>query len=335
MLNRRNLEKALLLELFSEKINIMIRKKSDYIKTFDGKNNHLIHWFDDEKEPLFVVHIVHGMAEYADRYDHFARFLCSNGITVFANDHRGHGFTQTDGKLGFFEISDGWNYVVKDLKTIEESIKEKYPTIPYIMLGHSMGSFLARTFAIKYPKELDALILSGTGFHPGKILGIGKSIAYIQKALFKATSPSYLLNYLTFGSYNKTYKNKKTKFDFLSRDESVVKKYIEDPLCGFVCPNSFFIDLINGLDFIHEIENVEKMNKSLPILLAFGSEDPVGNFGKGVEEVNQMFLNQGIKRVQVKIYKEARHEIINEINKEEVYNDLLNWIYEIFSKSLT
>lgn len=308
----------------------MIRKKSDYIKTFDGKNNHLIHWFDEEKEPKVIVHIVHGMAEYADRYDDFARFLCSHGMTVFANDHRGHGFTQTDGKLGFFESSDGWNYVVKDLKTIEELIKEKYPNIPYVMLGHSMGSFLARTFVIKYSDAVNALILSGTGFHPGKISGIGKSIAYIQKALFKATSPSHLLNYLTFGSYNKTYKNRKTKFDFLSRDEAVVKKYIDDPLCGFVCPNSFFIDLIDGLDFIHDTENLHKMNKSLPVLLISGSDDPVGDYGKGVDKVEQMFISHELKRVDKIIYPEARHELINEINKQEVYKDLLNWIFKIF-----
>ncbi len=308
----------------------MIRKKSDYIKTFDGKNNHLIHWFEEEKEPQLIIHIVHGMAEYADRYDDFARFLCSHGISVFANDHRGHGFTQTDGKLGFFDTSDGWNYVVKDLKTIEESIKEKHPNIPYVMLGHSMGSFLARTFAIKYPEALNALILSGTGCHPGKISSFGKSIAYVQKALFKATSPSYLLNYLTFGSYNKTYKNRKTKFDFLSRDEAIVKKYIDDPLCGFVCPNSFFIDLINGLDFIHANENINKMNKSLPILLASGSDDPVGNYGKGVMEVKQLFESQGLTKVQIKIYEDARHEIINELNKQEVYKDLLTWIFETF-----
>lgn len=312
----------------------MIRKKSDYVKTFDGKNNHLIKWFDDEKEPKLIVHIVHGMAEYGDRYDHFARFLCAHDIVVYANDHRGHGFTQTDGKLGFFDNSDGWYFVVKDLKTVQEEIKEKHPSLPYVMLGHSMGSFLARTFAIRYPNILDALILSGTGSHPGKIANVGKTLAVIQKAIFKANSPSYLLNYLTFGSYNKTYRNRKTKFDFLSRDEAVVEKYINDPLCGFVCPNSFFIDLINGLDFIHDPTNVKKMKSNLPILIASGSDDPVGNFGKGVKEVQQLFLKNGIQKVDLKLYSEARHEILNEINKEEVYKDLLTWIFNIFPNLL-
>ncbi len=310
----------------------MIKKKSDFIRSFDGKNLHLINWYNEEEKPKAIVHIVHGMAEYADRYDHFAQFLAPHGMTVYANDHRGHGFTQTDGKLGFFDAHDGWTYVVKDLKTISEHIKEHHPGIPYILLGHSMGSFMSRTFVIKYPMEADALILSGTAFHPGKIANVGKFIARFLKLVFKAHSPSYLLNYVTFGNYNKTYKNAKTNFDFLSRDPELVQKYKSDDLCGFICPNSFFIDLLSGIDYIHQAENIRKMNPNLPLFLVAGTDDPVGDYGKGVEKVYQLFQQEKMMNVSMKLYPEARHEILNEINKSEVYNDLLNWIYERFPK---
>lgn len=326
------LEKEPRLELFYEKNKKMIKRKSDFIRSFDGKNLHLTQWFKEDTKPKAILHIAHGMAEYGERYDHFARFMVDHGFVVYANDHRGHGFTQTDGKLGFFEANDGWTYVVKDLKTISEHIKQNHSDVPYIMLGHSMGSFLSRTFAIKYPEELDALILSGTAFHPGKMGKAGKVIANIQKIIFKAHSPSNLLNFLTFGHYNKAYKNPKTKFDFLSRDSEVVQKYIEDDLCGFICPNSFFIDLINGLDFIHQPENIRHMKPKLPILLLAGTADPVGDFGKGVEKVFNLFQQENMTDVSLKLYPEARHEILNEINKTEVYKDLLNWIYEKFPK---
>jgi alpha-beta hydrolase superfamily lysophospholipase len=310
----------------------MIKKKSDFVKSFDGKNLHLLQWKHTDEPPKAVLHIVHGMAEYADRYDDFARFMTENGFVVYANDHRGHGFTQTDGKLGFFDANDGWTLVVKDIKTISDYIKEQHPDIPYIILGHSMGSFISRTFVIKYPNVANALILSGTAYHPGKIAKVGKTIASIQKILFKAHSPSYLLNYLTFGSYTKKYKNVKTKFDFLSRDPEIVRKYIHDDLCGFICPNSFFIDLLNGLDFIHDENNIRKMNLDTPILLAAGKDDPVGEYGKGVEKVFEMFKKININNLDIILYPEARHEIINELNKMEVYNDLLKWITHKFPK---
>ncbi|NCB14511.1 MAG: alpha/beta hydrolase, partial [Erysipelotrichia bacterium] len=195
-----------------------------------------------------------------------------------------------------------------------------------------MGSFISRTFVIKYPNVANALILSGTAYHPGKIAKVGKAIAKLQKLIFKAHSPSYLMNYLTFGSYTKKYKNVKTRFDFLSRDSVLVNRYISDDLCGFICPNSFFIDLLNGLDFIHDVENVKKMNIDMPIFLVAGNDDPVGDYGKGVEKVFEMYKSHNIKDINLKLYPEARHEIINEINKTEVYNDLLNWIVEKFSK---
>mgnify|MGYP001098355582 FL=1 len=309
----------------------MITKKSSSVKAFDGKSIHLMRWLNVNGKPKLALHINHGMAEYVERYDEFARFLCENNIVVFAQDHRGHGYTQTDGRLGFFDKSDGWEIVVRDIKSVHEVIKEEYPDIPYIMLGHSMGSFLSRTFAIKYPNDIDGLILSGSGYHPGSKAIMGKLLANIQRVLFKPHSSSALLNYLTFGSYNKTYENKKTKFDFLSRDEEVVKKYLEDPLCGFVCSNSFFSDLIYGLDFIHNENNLQKINKETPIYIFSGDADPVGDYGKGIEKVYEMYKNLGVSDINLKLYTEGRHEMLNEINKKEVYNDVLEWIKTRFA----
>ncbi len=306
-----------------------IIKQTFNFRTNDGETISTISWIPENISPKAIIQIVHGMAEYANRYDHFARFLCDNGFAVYANDHRGHGYTLHNSKVGFFAKKDGWECVVNDLKKLNSIIKEKHQNIPIIMFGHSMGSFMARTFAIDFGRNIDALILCGTAFDPGKKANIGIALSKILGFLVKPYTKSHLLNYLTFGNYNKTYKPRYSKFDFISRDQNVVKKYTNDPLCGLICSNSFFGDLLTGLKYINSSKNIKRMPLDLPIFIISGEADPVGNYGDGVKKVSELFIQCGYKNTTLKLYPEARHELVNEINKEEVYYDILRWIEKI------
>jgi alpha-beta hydrolase superfamily lysophospholipase len=283
-------------------------------------------WTPESAEIKGVVVIVHGMAEYGNRYDRFARFLCSDGYVVYAHDHRGHGFSLNDRKIGFFAKKDGWELILGDLHKLVKLVKSKHPNLPITMFGHSMGSLLARTYAIDYGKFIEKLVLSGTAYDKGLLTNVGIVLAKTLSILVRPQTPSYLLTFMTFAGANKTYKNRRTKFDFLSRDEAEVDKYAKDELCGFVCSNSFFVDILTGLKYIHKTENVSQTPKTLPILIISGEDDPVGEYGKCVKKVFEQLQKSGCTNVSLKLYPEARHELVNEINYIEVYNDVLRWL---------
>jgi len=303
-----------------------INKKTFSFLSNDKKEISFITWTPETDKPKAIIQIVHGMSEYANRYDDFAKYLCSNNYIVYANDHRGHGFTLNDSKVGFFGKKNGWNIIVDDLKKINQIIRENYNDLPIIMFGHSMGSVMARTFAINYGRFIDALILCGSPSDPGQKAIYGIALAKTLGFLVKPHTKSNLLNYLTFRNYNKLFKPKYSNFDFLSRDRNEVEKYIKDPLCGFVCSNRFFVDLLEGLQYVNKIENINRMPKHLPIFFISGDKDPVGNYRKGVKIIFDIFINNGYNNSEYKFYNEARHELINEINKKEVYDDVLKWI---------
>ena len=256
-------------------------------------------------------------------------FLADNGFFVAADDHLGHGQTiEREEDKGFFADSEGWWRVVDDLKTIHDTLKEKFPDIPYIFFGHSMGSFLARTYLIRYPDDCDAAIISGTGQQSPLLVASGSMIANM---LVKKNGPrgdGKMLNDIAFGSYNKKIPHHYTEFDWLSRDEANVKKYVDDPLCGFVAKCSLYRDMMEGIKFISDKKNAEKMNKSTPVYFMSGSDDPVGDYGKGVEKAYKMFCDVGMKDVMIRLYPEGRHEMLNEINRGDVYRDILNWLNE-------
>jgi alpha-beta hydrolase superfamily lysophospholipase len=302
-------------------------QKSSFTFIGDEKANiNVITWIPEVEQLKGVVVIVHGMAEYANRYDRFARFLCSNGYAVYANDHRGHGFTLNNSKIGFFAKKDGWELILSDLNKVINVVKERHPDLHITLFGHSMGSLLARTYAIDYGVKIDKLVISGTAFDKGLLTNIGLVLAKILCRLVRPHTPSHLLTFLTFATANKTYKNKRTKFDFISRDEAEVDKYIKDPLCGFVCSNAFYVDLLTGLKYIHKDENVKRIPKQLPILIISGDDDPVGDYGKGVEKAYQQIKASGCDNVTFKLYPGARHELVNETNYQEVYSDVVQWI---------
>ena len=301
--------------------------KDFYFESTTGKN--MIHALrcDPDTEPRGIVQIAHGIAEYVARYKDFMSFLAENGFIAVGNDHLGHGGSVKEpGEKGHFADDKGWEYVVGDMHKLYETMHSEHPELPYILFGHSMGSFLSRTFIIQYPELLNACILSGTG-HQGKaLLTGGVAMSTLVK---KIKGPRHIangLNNVAFGSYNNGYENPKTAFDWLNRDPAEVQKYIDDPNCGFVCTAALYNDMMKGIGFITSPSNIAKMRKDLPIYFMSGGADPVGENGKGVNKAYNAFLRAGMKDVMIRIYPEGRHEMLNEINRKDVYNDILNWI---------
>ncbi len=294
----------------------------------DKKNVHYYQWSpEDRSDVRAIVQIAHGMAEHAGRYGRFASFLVENGFAVFANDHRGHGKTAgIPEQVGYFENGNFWESAILDMHTLGEIATTKYPGKPRFLIGHSMGSLLARDYISRHGNELGGVLLSATGGDPGLLGLIGLLIARVE-ALFKGRkNPSPLLNSLSFGKFNQPFKPNRTDFDWLSRDENEVDKYVADPLCGTVFTTGFFIDLIKGVHKINSFKTYSATPRHLPIMLMAGDKDPVGDMGKGVTQVFNFYKNNGLENVILKLYKECRHEILNETNREEVFEDVLDWL---------
>lgn len=277
--------------------------------------------------PRAVVQIVHGIAEHINRYDDFMRFLAENNILAVGDDHLGHGQSVTEAEdLGFFNDKDGWDYAVMDEERLHDIMAEEYPDIPYIFFGHSMGSFITRTLIIKHPEMYDAAIISGTGHQSKALVYGGGLMANALVALNGARSDGKALNDVAFGTYLSHIENPRTPFDWLSRDEAAVDKYIADPMCGFICKASLYRDMMGGIKFVTAQKNIDKMNKAKPIYFMSGAEDPVGDYGEGVERAYKAFCKAGLHDVKMRLYPGGRHEMLNETNNTEVYNDILDWI---------
>lgn len=299
--------------------------RSDFY--YESKGTGKIHgccWFPDS-EPIAVVQIVHGIAEFAERYEEFAEYLNSIGCLVVAEDHMGHGQSiNGKGIRGYFH--GGWFTAVEDTYTLLTRTREEYPQLPYILFGHSMGSFMTRTILCKYPDSgISAAVICGTGWQPRQLLPI---VIKISEAVCKSIgeqNPSEKMQNLVFGSYNQKVEHPRTAFDWLSRDSRIVDAYIEHPLCGFTASSGLLRDMMKGISFVEEPKNLANMKKDLPILFIAGGDDPVGSYGKGVRQAANAFQINGMQNVSVNIYPLARHEILNEINKTEVYHDIRKW----------
>lgn len=273
-----------------------------------------------------VVHILHGMAEHSERYGDFAKFLNTKGIAVFAQDHRGHGASIENDEKGFFADCDGWQKIADDTFEISSAIATELPGIPLFLFGHSMGSFLARTVMVQHPELYDGVIIMGTGAGQGLVGTIGQYIAKKEVMKNGPHKPSQKMHNLGFNSYNKKFQPGPTGFEWLSRDNEQVKKYIADPLCGFVCTGEFYKDLLTGVAFANSRANAGKLPKDLPLLIISGSMDPVGNFSKGVNKVYNLYREAGLADVTLNLVDGARHELLNETNRKEIFQYLLAWI---------
>ncbi len=311
-----------------------MRESTFTFQSTDGKEIFTYKWLPDDDNVWLVVQIAHGMAEHAARYAEFAKFLTDKGIAVYANDHRGHGKTAKDEKeLGFFAEKDGWLKVLEDMHSLTHNIRRDFPNVPVVLFGHSMGSLLTRAYVAKYPDDVNGIILSGTSGETGLLVSTGKTIAWLQGLFSDKRKPSNLLNAMTFKDYNKAFKDAETDFDWLSRDPEKVREYIEDPMCGFVVSNRFYYDLLSLVQFIGKKSTFINTPNSLPILIFSGKNDPVGNFGKGVKKVYNEYLKAGNKNVELKLYPDGRHEMLNEINRDKVYQDVYKWLEEKFKNN--
>lgn len=295
---------------------------------YDSKGAGKIHacrWIP-EGQPRAVLQILHGIAEFVERYDDFASFLNSKGILVVAEDHMGHGQSiNGEGIQGYFH--GGWFTAVEDSMQLLEDTRKEYPELPYILFGHSMGSFMARTILCKYPDcGLTAAVICGTGWQPAFALpGLIKVVEGICKVSGE-TKPNAKLQNLVFGSYNKKVEHPRTAFDWLSRDSKIVDAYIAHPLCGFIASAGLLRDMMKGIHYIEQPANLANMNASLPVFFIAGGDDPVGPYGKGVHTCAEAFRKAGMEDVSVRIYPLCRHEILNEINRIQVYQDVVKWI---------
>ena len=282
-----------------------------------------------EGEPRAVVQIVHGISEHIERYDRFMLFLAENGYVAVGNDHLGHGRTAArPEERGIFAKKNGWSCVVDDLKLLHDRMRGDYPDIPYVFFGHSMGSFLTRTYMVRFPEDYDAVILSGTGHQSPLLINGGLAAAEALTALRGADADGQALNDMAFGAYCKKILHPRTPFDWLSRDPEAVDRYIADPLCGFVCRVSLYRDMMKGLKFIINPKNMAKMNKVAPVYFMSGADDPVGDWSAGVELAYKAFCRAGMKDVMIRLYPGGRHEMLNETNSDEVMRDILNWLNE-------
>ncbi|CAM5183149.1 Alpha-beta hydrolase superfamily lysophospholipase OS=Ureibacillus acetophenoni OX=614649 GN=SAMN05877842_10492 PE=4 SV=1 [Ureibacillus acetophenoni] len=302
-----------------------MKKRSMELLISDG-HRVFVRIYEPDGEVIGRFHILHGMGEHGGRYDAFATMLCEQGYFVTAHDHRGHGQTaEMNGKLGYFADENGFNRVVEDVYEVIQHVRYDYKKVPVYIFGHSMGSFIARRFIQLYSDVVDGCILCGTGITT-RLHKIGNVVAKTVARSKGKEAKGALMNEMSLGTFNKQFKNTKTGFDWLTSDQDEVQKYIDDPLCGFIATNQFFVDLTDGLLLINRKDEIQRVRKDLPILLISGCEDPVGNNGKGVYKVAYQYKKAGLQHVVVYMFEGMRHEILNEVNKEQVYQVVTRWL---------
>lgn len=305
----------------------MAHKEDFYFNSASGTTKiHAVRYIPDG-EIRAILQISHGMVEYVERYESFALYLNSKGILVTGNDHLGHGKSiNSRDELGYFAKEDGNHAVLYDLYQLTQITKEKYPGIPYFLLGHSMGSFYARQYLCEFGHELDGAIIMGTGCQSLALVQAGRLLTSLI-SLFKGWHyRCEFVNNMAFGSYNKKFEPARTSKDWLSKDEAIVDKYVADEYCNFIFTLNAYYNMFTGISRLYNKKLLSQMPKSLPVFFVAGEDDPVGDFGKGVLKAVDMFKNTGMQNVKVKLYPTDRHEILNETDFRQVYDDLYTWL---------
>lgn len=289
----------------------------------DGTSVYCRRWTAVHGSARGVVQIAHGAAEHSGRYARFAGFLNAHGYVVYANDHRGHGETRVrSGALGDAG-PDGWNRMVEDLRELTALIRRAYPRAPIFLFGHSMGSFLAQDYVQRAGADLAGVVLCATN---GVFAAPPEALArFEQAARADPLGPSQLFS-ARWESFNHPFEPGKPGFQWLSRDAEEVRKYVEDPYCGFPFSNELARDFMLGLRAIFSEEREARIPRTLPVLVIAGTRDPVGGNTKTIEPLIARYRARGMHRVQVKFYADARHELLNETNRDEVQRDVLAWL---------
>lgn len=295
--------------------------KQLFLKAFDGADIGIDLW-DEVENAKACVQISHGMAEHPDRYDDFARFLNANGFIVAGDDHRGHRRGALNGENGMV-YGDSWNQTLEDMNVLCDYLKQTY-NLPVILVGHSYGSFLAQRFVELHSDKLAGCILSGTAHMKNALIASGRMIAGLQKIFVGGDKKGNLINKLSFGAYNKPFVEQGQDFAWLSRDKEQVAKYEADPDCGYVLCIDYYYSFFNGAMHMYG-KDASSIRKDFKLMIACGSQDPVSAQAKQVKKLYEFYKGLGLKP-ELKIYEGARHEILNETNKEEVYNDFLTFL---------
>ncbi len=304
-------------------------KKEEFY--FDSRDNiskvHAVRWTPDSDNVAAVVQIVHGMAEYVERYEEFAAYLTERNFVVTGEDHLGHGKTVPEGApQGYFCEKDPATVVVRDVHRLKKKTQELYPGVPYFILGHSMGSFILRNYISRYGTGIDGAIIMGTGMLPDGLLRLSKMIVSVMGTFRGQKYVSRFIDKMAFGSYNKHIKEQRTSFDWLSRDEKKVDEYISDKDCGFIFTVNGFKTLFELIMRANASENIAKIPKDLPVFIVSGEEDPVGDYGKRVQKVYQALLDKELAQVELKLYAQDRHELLNELDRKAIMADICSWL---------
>lgn len=287
---------------------------------------HGVEWIP-EGDVMGILQISHGMVEFIERYDEFARYMNGHGILVVGNDHLGHGSSIcSEQDFGYFAEKNGNKILLADIRELQRITQEKYPGIPYFLLGHSMGSFLARQYLCLYGNRLSGAIICGTGWHSRLETVMGMILCRVLAAFKGWRHRSRFVTRIVMGSFNKKFEPCRTPEDWLSRDEAVVDKYRSDKRTRFTFTLNAYYNMLYSLHYLTDRKNLIKIPKNLPLFFIAGENDPVGNFGLGVKKAVVSLKNVGVKKVECRLYPNDRHEILNEPDRQVVYKDILNWI---------
>lgn len=300
-----------------------MKKQSVTFASSNGKDPICGYWYEPEGPVRAVLQISHGMCEYIERYEPFIEYMTERGVAVCGNDHLGHG--KGARALGQFAEKNGRAYLVRDLYSMTERAKERWAGAPYFLLGHSMGSFVARQYTVKYGWALDGVIYMGTsGKNPLNWAGI--ALTNMLGVCKGKKARSRLIDKLAFGSYNKRIEKPMGEDDWLSRDVEVVRAYGKDPLCKFTFTIGAYHELFKLLRGVSGKGWAQQVPQRLPILLISGEADPVGQYGKGVRQAAEWLRQTGHEDVSLVLYPGARHEVLNETNRAEAYQDVAAWM---------
>ena len=306
-------------------------KEEFYFDSRDGKSRiHAVRYRpEDAGQIRCILQVVHGMAEYVERYEEFAAYLVERGFVVTGDDHLGHGKSVGQGgKQGYFCERDPATVLVRDVHRLKKLTEELYPGVPYVLMGHSMGSFIARNYLCRYGTGISGAVIMGTGMQPKAVLDMARLVAGIQKFFCGPMHVSRLLDRLAFGGYGKGITDRRTAFDWLSRDRERVDRYIADPMCGFTFTVNGFGALFELVLRLYSPENLAAVPRELPVFMVSGDADPVGDYGKGVRRAYDSLVAAGLTDIRLKLYPGGRHELLNETNRRQVMQDICRWVEE-------
>ncbi|HNP64764.1 MAG TPA: alpha/beta hydrolase [Woeseiaceae bacterium] len=291
------------------------------ITTPDGHIIHGTHW--PAAESRGIVQIFHGLGEHHARYARFAALANAENLAVVAHDHRGHG--DNTGHRGHFADANGWQKLIDDGLLVNEWVRERHPGLPLVLLGHSMGSYIAQYFTMQHFMRVSALLLSASTWPNRSALFAGRLLALLVSKRIGLRGKSPLLDKLGFGDFNKRFEPARTPLDWLSRDDHEVDRYIDDPLCGGPYTCGLWLDLLGGLRAIASDDVLLRIPANMPLLLTGGSDDPVGG-DRGITQLAMHYAQTGHSGLAVKIYEGGRHEMFNETNRDEFTADVIAWI---------